>query len=155
MSTSPLSLPNPATISSELISIHEQDKAILDDFKKYYVLFKQNPSSNEFTQMFSSIKGNIHKIHSQLFTVTNTTQTGISELNILMRELNTKIEEEKKVNEILKHNINNLNNKNNGSSEMINNYQTLYNLQYFKNFTMILGIILLILILVFIYKKKK
>lgn len=155
MSTSPLSLPNPATISSQLITIHEQDRAILDDFKKYYVLYKQNPSSNENTQMFSSIKGNVHKIHSQLFTTTNTIQTGITDLNDVMRELNTKIEEEKKANEKLIHNLNKLNNRNNGASEMVDNYQSMYNLQYFKNFTMILGIILLILMLSFIHKKKK
>lgn len=155
MSTSSLSLPNPETISSQLITIHEQERAILDDFTKYYILYKQNPSSNEFTQMFSSIKGNVHKIHSQLFTVTNTIQTGITDLNDLMRELNTKIEEEKKANEILILNLNKLNNRNNGASEMVDNYQSMYNLQYFKNFTMILGIILLILILGFIHKKKK
>jgi hypothetical protein len=155
MSTSPSSLPNPETISSQLISIHEQDKAILDDFKKYYVLYKQNPSSNEYTQMFSSIKGNVHKIHSQLFTVTNAIQTGITDLNDLMRKLNIKIKEEKKENEILIIHLNKLNNENNGASEMIDNYQTMYNLQYFKNFTMILGIILLVLMLGFIHKKKK
>lgn len=155
MSTSPLSLPNPATISSQLISIQEQERAILDDFTKYYILYKQNPSSNEFTQMFSSIKGNVHKIHSQLFTVTNTIQTGITDLNDLMRELNTKIEEEKKANKILILDLNKLNNRNNGASEMVDNYQSMYNLQYFKNFTMILGIILLILMLIFINKKKK
>jgi len=155
MSTSPLSLPNPATISSQLISIQEQERAILDDFTKYYILYKQNPSSNEFTQMFSSIKGNVHKIHSQLFTVTNTIQTGITDLNDLMRELNTKIEEEKKANKILILDLNKLNNRNNGATEMVDNYQSMYNLQYFKNFTMILGIILLILMLIFINKKKK
>ena len=90
-----MSVPNPATISSKLISIQEQYAPILDDFIKYYVLYKQNPSSNEYTQMFSSIKGNLHKINSQLFTETNTIQTSIKDLNDIMTKMNSEIEEEK------------------------------------------------------------
>jgi len=153
MSTSSSSLPNPATISSQLISIQEQYGPILDDFTKYYVLYKQNPSSNEYTQMFSSIKGNLHKINSQLFTVTNVIQTSITELNNVMTQLNSDIEEEKKANYILKNHIHDLNNEKNGASEMINNYQTMYNLQYFTNFTMFLGIILVVYMLRFVHKK--
>jgi hypothetical protein len=149
-----MSVPNPATISSKLISIQEQYAPILDDFIKYYVLYKQNPSSNEYTQMFSSIKGNLHKINSQLFTETNTIETSIKYLNDIMSKMNSEIEEEKKVNEILKHKIHDLKNEKNGASEMIDNYQTMYNLQYFTNCTMFLGIILIMTMLYFVYKKR-
>lgn len=148
------SLPNPATISSQLISIQDQYGPILDDFTQYYVLFKQNPVSPEYSNMFSSIKGNLHKINSQLFTETNTIQTSIANLNNEMTQMNSDIEDEKKANEVLKQYIHDLKNEKNGATEMINNYQTMYNLQYFSNFTMFLGIILIMYMLHFVYKKR-
>ena len=74
------------------------------------------------------------KINSQLFTVTNTIQTSITDLNDVMTQLNSDIEAEKEANENLKHHIHDLKNEKNGASEMINNYQTMYNMQYFTNF---------------------
>ena len=62
-------MPDPNKISNDLNNLQQQYNPVLDDFKKYYVLHKQYPDLNEYTQMFSSIKGNLQSLSSNLFTL--------------------------------------------------------------------------------------
>jgi peptidoglycan hydrolase CwlO-like protein len=133
-------LPEPSSIFIQLTSLNQQFTSLLDDFKKYYILHNLTPQSNEYSQMFSIIKGNVQKIISHLFSETNSIESVIEKINTILMKLNTEIQEEKLKNTAFKQKLHIVKNTNSGASEMIKNYKTMYNLQYFSNFTMILGI---------------
>ena len=84
-------------------------------------------------------------------------ERGIEELNRELMILNKKIQIEKKENQLMKRSLGMVENKYNGSDELITNYKEMYRMHYFKNFTMILGIIIGITVLtkVFVNPKTK
>lgn len=146
-------LPNPSLMLNNLNSISDQFHSILDDFKKYYVLYNTN-QTNENLQMFSSIKGNLQKINSQLFSETNNIESSTEKLNEILTQLNTRIEEAKMINIVLKEKLTIVESAKNGANEMSENYKVMYNLQYFSNFTMILGIFIAGVLTYKVFKKR-
>ena len=147
-------LPDPFFLGKNLNSINQQFKSILDDFKKYYILHNQNPQYNEYTQLFDSNKSNVHKIQSQLFSEMNSIELSVDKINQALNMINVEIEEEKLKNIFLKQKLNDVNSMRNGASEMSDNYKTMYNLQYFSNFTMFLGILIAAIMTYNVFKKK-
>ena len=147
-------LPNPSSMLDNLNSISDKFNSILDDFKKYYVLYNTN-QTNENLQIFSNIKGNLQKINSQLFSETNNIESSTEKLNEILTQLNTGIEEAKIRNVVLKQKLTVVETVNNGASEMIENYNSMYNSQYFSNFTMILGIFIAGIVTYKVFKKRQ
>jgi hypothetical protein len=146
-------LSDPSSMLNNLNSTSDQFNAILDDFKKYYILYNTN-QTNENTQMFSNIKSNIHKINSQLFSETSNIESSIDKINQILSQLNTEIEDAKIKNVALKQKFVVVETTNNGVTEMSENYKVMYNLQYFSNFTMILGICIAGIITYKVFKKR-
>jgi len=136
------SLPDPYKIAFNLNSTKEQFTSILDDFKKYYILHHSAPQSSEYAQLFANIKGQIQVLNSQLFTITNEIESATTEANQMLNGLNDAINETKVKNVALKQKFNLVETSKNGASEMNENYKTMYHLQYFSNFTMLLGIVI-------------
>ena len=125
----------------KLSDYEESFPHMLDEFKKYYIFFNNNPNVNEYQQMFSSMKANIQDIMSQVFVTTNEIQQNIDELNINILDLNSEIQKEKVKNVDLKKKLGVLNSENNSTEIMIDNYRETYNIQYFVNFVILLGIL--------------
>lgn len=146
-------LPDPFLMASKLTSLSEQFNSILDDFKKYYILHESAPRSNEHGQMFANIKGHIQSINSKLFSETNNIESASHEAGKILNRLNIYIEEAKIVNTVLNQKLNLVETTNNGASEMSKNYKTMYNLQYYSNFTMLLGIVISIVVMYKLFKK--
>jgi hypothetical protein len=147
------SLPDPSTFKNNLITLNSQFPSMLDDFKKYYIFFNKNPDYNEYGQLFGNIKGNIQQIQSALFTETNNIEAVIEKINKEMVIINDKIKVAKKKNRTLKGKLGIVETTNNGVEEMIDDYKNTYNLQYFTNFTLLLGIIIAGHIIFKVYKK--
>jgi hypothetical protein len=114
---------------------------MLDEFKKYYIFFNKNPDVNEYQQMYSSMKGNIQQATSQVFVTTNEIQKNTDDLNTYILDLNNEIEKSKVKNADLKNKLGLLNSENDTSGIMIDNYRETYNIQYFVNFVILLGIL--------------
>ena len=146
----------PSTYLSALVKLEETLPSILDDFKNQYVSYHKNTQNNENSQLFEQIKTNIEKENTVLFILTNSIEKGIEDLNEQLFQLNKKIQIEKKVNQKMKKFLGVAENEYNGSDEMINDYKKMYDFNYFRNFTMILGILLggVILSKVFVVTKK-
>jgi len=136
------SLPDPFKLASNLNSTSEQFTSALDDFKKYYILHHSAPQSSEYAQLFANIKGQIQVLNSQLFTTTNEIESATTQLNQMLNGLNNDINETKTQNIALKQKLNLVETSKNGANEMNKNYNTMYHLQYFSNFTMLLGIVI-------------
>ena len=143
---------NAKKYNNKLADYAESFPHMLDEFKKHYIFFNKNPEVNEYQQLYSSMKANIQQATSQVFVTTNEIQQNIDELNSFIVELNKKIDKEKIKNVDLKKKLGMLNAENDTSGLMIDNYKETYNLQYFINFVILLGILF---ICFFIYRTFK
>jgi hypothetical protein len=81
----------------------------------------------------------------------NGIEKGLEELNMKLLEYNKKIQNEKKENEKMEKYLARIENEYNGSDEMISNYKEIYRMSYFKNVTLLLGIICGSIILVKVF----
>lgn len=132
---------NAVKYKNKLADYAESFPHMLDEFKKYYIFFNKNPDVNEYQQMFSSMKSHIQKTISQVFVTTNEIQQNIDDLNIYILDLNREIQKEKVKNVDLKKKLGVLNSENDTTGIMIDNYRETYNIQYFINFVILLGIL--------------
>ena len=135
-------------------SIKQQFFSALDDFKKYYVYYNKNPEVNEFQNYYANSKGQLQKMSRDLFLTTNDIDKQIEILEEAIQTMATLLKEERELNGKLTTKINNLRNTNSSSELLIDDSKTIYNTQYYSNFELIVGILLMIGIMVSIFRAK-
>ena len=113
----------------------------LDDFKKYYVYYNKNPEVDEYQNFFTTSKAQLQGLNSDIFLVTNNIQKNIKKLNIEMEAISNKLKSEKDLNVELLALINNVQTTEDGSAIMIDDVKYEYNMQYYKNWELFIGII--------------
>lgn len=126
---------------------------LLDEFKKIFVVAKMNPNDTEVQQQFQNIVNSLAEVLSKLFTISNNVQLNIDDINKKLFELNVLISEEKDRNKELKIKLGIVENTGNASSEMISNYKDMYNMNYLRNWSLLLSSVLCMVTIGFIYKK--
>ena len=124
----------------------------LDDFNKYYVYFNKNPEVDEFQNYYANSRGQLQSISGNMFTITNDIDKQIEDLNAEMAEVSVKLENEKTLNTELTNKLQNLEKTQNGSEIMLDDSKTAYNIQYYKNWEMFIGVIGLTVLIIKIYK---
>jgi hypothetical protein len=145
----------PAKQNEEKINILKtQFFSALDDFKKYYVYFNKNPEVNEFQNYYANSKSQIQSMTRDLFLLTNSIDKNIENLDSQMQLVSLKLEDEKKLNVELTKLFNDLNNTKEGSEVLINDSKEEYNQQYYRNWQMILGILIESATLTMMFKTK-
>ena len=87
-----------------------------------------------------------------MFTITNDIDKQIEDLNAEMAEVSVKLENEKTLNTELTNKLQNLEKTQNGSEIMLDDSKTCYNIQYYKNWEMFIGVIGLTILIFKIYK---
>jgi methyl-accepting chemotaxis protein len=128
---------------------------LLDEFKKIYIITKMNPSNQEYQQQFQNIVNSLAEIFSKLFTILNDVQVNIDDINKKLFELNILITKERDRNKELKRKLGMIENTGNASSEMINNYKDIYNMNYLRNWSLLLSSLLVMITISIIYKKSE
>ena len=134
-------------------SIKEQFFSALDDFKKYYVYFNKNPEVNEFQNYYATSKGQLQTMSKDLFLTTTNIDKNIELLNDKMMEISKELEKEKLKHDKLMKQQNALENTENGSEILIDDAKTEYNMQYYRNWEMFFGILIVLNIILRIFKK--
>ena len=114
----------------------------LDDFKKYYVYYNKNPEVDEFQNYFANSKGQLQGLNSDIFLVTNNIQKKIQDLDSEMQTISYKLKDEKDVNGELLKLINRIRTTQDGSEIMIDDAKDEYNIQYYKNWEVFIGILI-------------
>lgn len=146
---------NQSQIFKEKInSINSQFFSALDDFKKYYVYYNKNPEVNEFQNYYSSSKGQLQSLSGNLFLTTNNIDKSIDDLDNSMSEIAIDLEKEKELNKKMSDILNNLQNTKNGSQILIDDSKTEYNIQYYENIELLVGIFIVGGLLATLFKKK-
>ena len=126
--------------------------AALDDFKKYYVYYNKNPEVNEFQNNYVNSKSQLQGMSRDLFLTTNNIDRNIENLDIKMKNITLRLKDEKKLNEELMKILDNLENTQNGSETLIDDSKISYNKQYYYNWEMFTGILILSYLLAKIFK---
>ena len=133
----------PGIFKEKLQTLNQQLPAILDDFKKYYVFFNKNPEYPEYQNSFENIKGNMNKLSSDLFMLSNDVQSSTGELNKKLFALNVLIQEEKERNRKLKLKLGIIEHKNNAATELIYDYKNMYSEEYLRNWALFVSILII------------
>ena len=129
--------------NEQINNIKSQFFSALDDFTKYYVYYNKNPEVNEFQNYYANSKSQLQTMSKDLFLTTNNIDKNIEFLDNEMLDISIKLENEKKINKEMSELINNLQNTQNGSEILIDDSKTKYNIQYYKNVEIFIGILML------------
>lgn len=129
--------------NEQINNIKSQFFSALDDFTKYYVYYNKNPEVNEFQNYYANSKSQLQTMSKDLFLTTNNIDKNIEFLDNEMLQISIKLENEKKLNKEMTKLINNLQNTQNGSEILIDDSKTKYNLQYYTNVEIFIGILIL------------
>ena len=133
----------PGIFKEKLQTLNQQLPAILDDFKKYYVFFNKNPEYPEYQNSFENIKGNMNKLSSDLFMVSNDVESATNEINKKLFALNVLIQKEKERNRELKLKLGIVEHKNSAATELIYDYKNMYSEEYLRNWALFLSILII------------
>ena len=124
----------------------------LDDFKKYYVYYNKNPEVDEFQNYYTNSKSQLQTMSRDLFLTTNNVDKNIEILDGEMSSIGVKLENEKKLNGELMKVLSSLENTHNGSEILIDNSKDTYNRQYYYNWEIFIGILIVSGLLVKLFK---
>ena len=133
-------------------TIKTQFFSALDDFKKYYVYYNKNPEVDEFQNYYLNSKSQLQNMSRDLFLATNSIDKNIEQLDTQMAGVSVKLEAEKKLNGELMKILSNLENTQNGSEILIDNSKYSYNTQYYNNWEIFVGILIVSGLLVKLFK---
>ena len=133
----------PGIFKEKLQTLNQQLPAILDDFKKYYIFFNKNPEYPEYQNSFENIKGNMNKLSSDLFMLSNDVEYSTGELNKKMFALNVLIQKEKERNRELKLKLGIVEHKNSAATELIYDYKNMYSEEYLRNWALFVSILII------------
>jgi len=112
------------------------------------------PENQEYQQQYENMIGGLNQIQSKLFTLDNDVQINIDKLNKAMITLDIEIKREREKNKNLKKKLGIIENKTNASSEMINNYNEIYDIRYLRNWALTLSTIICIITISYVFKKQ-
>ena len=133
-------------------TIKTQFFSALDDFKKYYVYYNKNPEVDEFQNYYLNSKSQLQNMSRDLFLATNSIDKNIEQLDTQMAGVSVKLEAEKKLNGELTKILSNLENTQTGSEILIDNSKDIYNAQYYNNWEIFVGILIVSGLLVKLFK---
>jgi len=129
----------PELFTEKVQTLQEQLPAILDDFNKYFVLYNTDPNYPEFETTFNNIKQNLNTMGASLFMVSNNVEVNIENINKTFKLLDILITKERIKNRELRRRLGILDDKNNSSKELIDNYNEMYDTDYLRNWGLFLS----------------
>ena len=132
------------------INLHKKSPtAIIDPGLPYEFRQKVNTAIADGTLIeikdnsFENIKGNMNKLSSDLFMLSNDVQSSTGELNKKLFALNVLIQEEKERNHKLKLKLGIVEHKNNAATELIYDYKNMYSEEYLRNWALFVSILII------------
>jgi DNA repair ATPase RecN len=131
----------PEMFSQKIETLQQQLPTILDEFNKYFVLYNIDPSYPEYGNMFNNIKQHLNSLSASLFVISNDVDANTDEINKAFKKLDILITIERKKNRELRRKLGIIEDENNNSKELIDNYNEIYNTDYLRNWALFLSTI--------------
>lgn len=145
----------PKKLTEQLDVLNGSIELLLNEFKKAFVLSRMYPENQEVQQQFSNMENQMNTIKSKMFTTLNEVEVNIDELNKKLLKLNVEIKKERRQNSILKKKLGMLENESNAASEMINDYNLIYDQRYLRNWALGLSTVICIATIGILFKKQE
>jgi chromosome segregation ATPase len=145
----------PKKLNENLDVLNGSIGILLNEFKKAFVLSRMYPENQEVQQQFSNMENQMNTIRSKMFTTLNEVEVNIDELNKKLLKLNVEIKKERRQNMILKKKLGMLENESNAASEMINDYNLIYDERYLRNWALGLSTVICIATIGILFKKQE
>lgn len=133
---------NSNKFNEKITTLSLQFFSALDDYIKYYVYYHKNPEVNEFQNYYINSKSQVQSLSKDIYLITNNIYNNIESLDNEMSLIAIKLEEEKKKNTKLTNTLKNLENTQNGSVLLIDDSKNEYNQQYYYNWELFFGILI-------------
>lgn len=128
---------------SRIDTLKQQYPTYLESFIKYYQETHVRPDDENAKKLYDASIDNMRKAADGMFTINNEIQTELKTLETELAAWNTKISNANKLTTDLQTNYNNRIGDINGSQTLINDYKSIYVLQYISNVSLFLGMILI------------
>ena len=136
--------PRAKQFKEKINSINSSFLSALDDFKKYYVFYHKNPEVDEYSNHFVNSKGQLQALSGEMFATTNIIQKNIVTLNDNMEQISSKLTDEKDKYTKMNKMFTSLKGTESGSNILINDSKTEFNLLFFKNIELFIGILIIL-----------
>ena len=135
------SLTQPNVYIEQINKLKQQVPLIVTDFNKYFVLTKKNPDYEPYSTFFNQVKNKMKAENATILQINKNLNKNIDQLNKNLHTYHTKIEKEKVKQALMRKQEGNADYL--GSSERIQDYDSMYDTQYAKNILLICGILML------------
>ena len=136
--------PKAKQFKEKINSINSSFLSALDDFKKYYVFYHKNPEVDEYSNHFVNTTSQLQTLSGEMFATTNIIQKNIETLNDTMEEISSKLTNEKDKYTKMDKMFTSLKGTESGSNILINDSKTEFNLLFFKNIELFIGILIIL-----------
>jgi len=124
-------------------TLKQQYPTYLASFIQSYQDMHVNPNDENVKKLYDASVDNMRKAADGIFTINNEIQTELKTLETQLAAWNTKISNANKVFTDLQINYNNHMGDINGAETLINDYKSIYVLQYISNVSLFLGVFLI------------
>ena len=147
--------PPPTVFSQKLKELAQKLSPVYESFEKSFILHHKDENDNEYKQIYEGDKRNLEGIVNDGFILENDITNNILHLNRNLEKLYVEIEILKKENKRLTRKAILLNNGVNATDEMIDNYKEFYEIQYLRNWAVVLAIIVVVITISKVFKPKQ
>ena len=124
-------------------TLKENYPTYLESFINYYQETHVKPDDENAKKLYDARVDNLRKAADGIFTINNEIQTELNTLETELATWHTKISNANKLTTDLQTNYNNHTGDINGAQTLINDYKSIYVLQYISNVSLFLGVFLI------------
>jgi len=133
--------------SEKIDTIQTTFLSALDDFQKYYVFYNTHPEVDEYQNYYVNSKSQLQSLNKDILSTTNNIDEQINVLANTISNLHLKLKDEKDLYEQLTNRHAKLKNTQAGAEILIDDSKTQYNIQYYYNWEIFIGVIMLCIML--------
>jgi hypothetical protein len=139
--------------NEKINTLESQFYSALDDYKQTYILYNKNMNNDEYNRLFNVSSIQLDSIIKDAFVFSKDIEKQTYELTNYVNNLDTRIKNNKNINKDFIYKLGQITGSTNGSNILNSNSKELYKYQYISNWTMFLGIFLIINALYYVFKK--
>jgi hypothetical protein len=125
---------------TKILNLKKTFLMALKNFKKNYVNYNLNSDNDEYKNIFLTSKSQLQEFNTNLFDLTNQMKNKILSNHSKNQNEIKSLKESEKMYDITIGQLNNVGDKNRASNILIDDYQDMYDKQFYQNFQIIIGI---------------
>ena len=127
----------------KIINLKKSFSLALEDFKQNYITYNLNDNVDEYQNIFFTSKSQLQELNSDLYDLTEKIKNKILMNHVKNQNEIKSLSESEELYNVTIDELKNASDKSRASNVLNDDYQDMYNEQFYKNFQLILGVIIL------------